>query len=226
MSVYIFESVDIIGAGRGKFVELIRNQWARYAEIRYGVRLAGVWATVGSTGRWPEANLMWEMDDWGHFAKVTAAQYPLEDKDPLLAEMWRQALEWRSGGRATLLVPSILTAQPAQLRNGAAEGAVFLYERLVSRPGELEGYHALLQDSYLPAAEGKGLRLFGAYAHALQPNIGVNLWMMRDFVHYAQIMDWLANDRTALKLVARCRTKLTDCDGWVLCVPPRQRLRT
>ena len=132
MAVYIFERIDITGGGRGKFIELIRSTWARYAELRHGVRLAGVWATIGSTGAWPEANLMWEMDDWDHFAAASAATYPMEDKDLLLNEMWRQALAWRSGGKSALLVPSDSSPTVADLKSGAGPGRC-LFMRIFRR---------------------------------------------------------------------------------------------
>ena len=98
MAVYIFERIAIIKGGRGKFIDLIRRRWAPQNEAKHGVHMAGLWATAGSTADWPEANVLWEYRDWTHFAQASQAQYPREDKDPFLNELWRQALEWRSGG--------------------------------------------------------------------------------------------------------------------------------
>ena len=60
-------------------------------------------ATVGSTANWPEVQLIWEMDDWSHFARAQQAQFPLEDKDAYGTELWYQALTYRKHGHASLL---------------------------------------------------------------------------------------------------------------------------
>jgi hypothetical protein len=226
MAVYILERIDIIGGGRGKFIELIRTTWARYAEIQHGVRLAGVWATVGSTAAWPEATLMWEMDDWAHFAAASAAMYPMEDKDPLLNEMWRQALAWRSGGHSALLVPTAYTPTVAQLKAAGAPGDVFIYEDVKALPDKLGDYHAALEREYLPLAKAQGIALVGAYAHAIKPNVGVNLWALRDWDHYARTMEWLTSDPGAAGWQKSCRALLETSEGWILAAPPAQALRT
>src|SRR4029078_10068319 len=47
--VYIHERIAIEGGDRGRMIEMIRSRWAAHLERRHGVRLVGVWATVGST---------------------------------------------------------------------------------------------------------------------------------------------------------------------------------
>jgi hypothetical protein len=225
MAVYIFEKIDIIGGGRGRFIELIRSSWARYAEVRHGVRLVGVWATIGSTAAWPEADLLWEMDDWDHFARAQAAQNPIEDKDPLANEMWRQALAWRSGGHSALLIPSRFSPTLADIRAAGGIGQAVLYENIQTRPGRMAAYHAALQSEYLPHAESRGIRLLGAYKHAFRPNVGVNLWILRD---------WDAVEALGAELAFpggpawhdRCGEFLEDSEGWILAAPPEGVIRT
>ena len=81
------------------WIEMLRSRWAPYLEEAFGVRLFGVWATAGSTANWPEANALWEMDDWDHFARAQQARYPLEDKDAYGCELTRHSLlaplRWR-----------------------------------------------------------------------------------------------------------------------------------
>jgi hypothetical protein len=222
VAVYIHERVDIEGGGRGKFIELIRGAWAAHALERYGVRLAGVWATVGSTANWPEAHLLWEMDDWEHFARAQQAQYPLEDKDAFGTELWFQALEYRQRGAATLLEP----ATPGPERR-EARAAICLYEDVRSRPGALGAYHEALVREYLAVAESRGLTLLGAFRCALRPNTGVNLWELRGgWDHWRELMESELSDPGVRQWLERSREWLEDIDGYALAAPPAQPLRT
>ena len=222
MAVYIHERIDIEGGGRGKFIELIRGAWAAHARERYAVRLAGVWATVGSTANWPEAHLLWEMDDWEHFARAQQAQYPLEDKDAFGTELWFEALEYRQHGTALLLEPA---APGAERREARAE--IYLYEDVRSRPGALGAYHEALVREYLPVAESRGLTLFGAFRCALRPNSGLNLWELRGgWHHWRELMESELSHPGVQKWLERSREWLEDIDGYTLAAPPAQPLRT
>ena len=75
--VYIHEQIAIEGGARGRLIELVCSRLAPHFERHHGVRLVGAWATVGSTGDWPEVRLHWEMDDWAHFARAQAGRYPM-----------------------------------------------------------------------------------------------------------------------------------------------------
>jgi len=223
MSVYIFERVAIRGAGRGKLIELVRTSWARNAEMRYGVRLYGVWATVGSSGVWPEACWLWEMDDWHHFARAHSAQYPLEDKDPYGVELWRQALEWRRGGESALLVPAGAAVEaPA----AAGDAPVLLVEEVRARPGGLSAYHAALADVYRPVAAARGQLLAGAFANVLRPNAGLNLWRFAGWEVCRDVIATEATDAAARAWRRRCRDWLEESRGWLLAPPPQRLLRT
>ncbi len=89
--VYIHERIPIEGGARGRMIEMIRTRWAPHLARRYGVRLLGVWAEVGSTAAWPQVRVHWEMDDWNHFARAQGSQYPMEERDVFLTEIWNQA---------------------------------------------------------------------------------------------------------------------------------------
>ncbi len=226
MAVYIFERIEIEGGGRGKLLEMIRGDWARHAEERFGVRLAGVWATVGSTGRWPEADLLWEMEDWDHFAEAQQSQFPREDKDAFGTELWYRALAYRQRGNASLLCPAPCSPGPREALARDPGGELLLCESVRSKPGALAAYHDALGKDYLPVAEARGLRLFGAWRHALRPNQGLNLWALRGFEHWRELMESEGSDAGALHWLERCAELLEDLDAHLLAAPPRARLRT
>jgi hypothetical protein len=222
--VHIHERIEVEGGGRGPLIELIRGHWARHAWERYRVRLAGLWAVVGSTGGWPEVELLWEMDDWAHFAQAQQGQYPLEDKDPFGTELWYQALAWRQRGSAALLEPALPAS--ARAAAGGPPAAVVLCQGVRARPRALGAYHAALEQEYLPVAEARGLRLLGAFRHALRPNQGLNLWALRDFEHWRECMESEASDPGERGWLERCAEWLEDVDAHLLAAPPEARLGT
>jgi hypothetical protein len=133
--VYVHECIAIEGGGRGRMIDLIRNRWAPHLARDHGVRLVGVWATVGSTAAWPEIRAHWEMDDWAHFARAQRGQYPMEERDVYLTELWNQALEYRHGGRSLLLRPAPFSPDLATIQAERITGDLIFHEDVRSLPG-------------------------------------------------------------------------------------------
>ncbi len=90
----------------------------------------------------------------------------------------------------------------------------------------MQAYHAALEGEYLPIAEKRGLQLFGSYVHALRPNLAMNLWVLRDWDHWRELMETEDSDAGAQSWLGRCAELLDDLDAYVLAAPPAQRLRT
>lgn len=226
--IYIHERIPIEGGARGRMIELIRTRWAPHVEHASGVRLLGVWATVGSTAEWPEVCVQWEFDDWGHFARAQENQYPMEARDVFLADLWNQALEYRNGGHSMLLQPTSFSPDIATLAANAVDGAVILHEDVRSLPGRMGDYHAALHSEYLPLAEARGLQLVGSYAHALIPNVGLNLWALRGWDHWQQLMESesASSDRELREWTDRQGEWLADIDAYLVASPPAAALRT
>ncbi|MFA5885540.1 MAG: hypothetical protein WDA60_16945 [Acidimicrobiia bacterium] len=224
--VYIHERIPIEGGARGKMIEMLRSRWAPHVEHEYGVRLVGVWATVGSTGEWPEVRVQWEMDDWEHFARAQAGQYPMEARDVYLAEIWNQALEYRRGGHSMLLRPAAFSPDLAAIAVGDLAGEVVLHEDVRSLPGRMAEYHDALHTELLPLAEARGLRLLGAYEHALLPNTGMNLWALRGWDHWQALMEAEPDDAELQAWTDRQGEWLADIDGFLVVAPPAVALRT
>jgi len=226
MPVHIHERIDIEGGARGKMIELLRARIAPHMEHSYGVRLLGVWATVGSTGEWPEVRVQWEMEDWDHFARAEAARHPMEDRDVFGLEMWTLALEYRKRGRSALLQPTAYSPDAAALRARSPAPQVILYEDVKAKPGGLGAYHDALERSGLALLEKRGLSLVGAYAHALLPDVGVNLWALRDWAAWRELMVSEPGDTERRAWTDGLGEWLVDLDGFLIVPPPEALLRT
>jgi hypothetical protein len=224
--VYIHETIPIEGGARGKMIEMIRSRWAPHLEHAYGVRMVGAWATVGSTAEWPEVRVHWEMDDWEHFARAQSGQHPMEARDVYVAELWNQALEYRQGGHSALLRPAPFSPDLATIVRDDITGDVLLHEDVRSKPGGMAAYHEALQSELDPLAEARGLRLVGAYEHALLPNTGLNLWALQGWDHWQALMEAESTDAEWQEWTVRQGEWLADIDGFLVVPPPRETLRT
>lgn len=224
--VYIHECIPIEGGARGKMIEMIRSRWAPHVAAVYGVRLLGVWAEVGSTAAWPQVRVQWEMDDWDHFARAQAGQYPMEERDVFVTDLWNQALEYRRGGHSSLLRPAAFSPDLATVEASGVGGEIVLHEDVRSLPGRMPDYHAALAAEYLPLAEARGLRLLGAYEHAIVPNTGINLWAISDWAHWQTLMESEPGDAGLREWSDGLGRWLVDIDGFLVAVPPSGALRT
>ena len=88
-----------------------------------------MWATVGSTGAWPQVVNMWELNGW----KGLAANFEHElvghgAQDPSLAEWWSVAAELRSGGFDRIVAPERWSPTIDELTKAGVKGAVYAHE--------------------------------------------------------------------------------------------------
>ncbi|MBW2499513.1 MAG: hypothetical protein JRF61_19695 [Deltaproteobacteria bacterium] len=113
----------------------------------------------------------------------------MEERDVFLTDLWNQALEYRLGGHSMLLRAASFSPALAAIRADGIEGDIILHEDFRSLPGRMSDYHASLRDEYLPLAESRGLSLLGRYEHAILPNTGMNLWVLRDWAHWQERME-------------------------------------
>jgi hypothetical protein len=217
--------MGILMGHRGAMIDMVRSRFAPHLERRYGVRLAGVWATAGSTGEWPEVRVQWEFDGWDHLARASSGQHPMEERDTYLTELWNQALDYRRGGRSLLLRPTSSSTDVETVRSDGIAGDVVLCENVRSRPGRMANYHHALTSTFAPMAERRGLRLVGAYEHAIVPNTGLNLWVIPGWEEWKDYLK--AADEPDLRAWREGLGEwLVDLDGFVIVPPPAESLRT
>jgi hypothetical protein len=150
----------------------------------------------------------------------------MEERDVFLTELWNQALEYRRGGHAMLLRPAPFSPDLAAITANDIAGDVILHEDVRSRPGCMRDYHAALQAEHLPLAKALGLKLLGAYEHALIPNVGLNLWVLRGWDQWQALMEQGADSAKMSPWNERWSTWLADIDSFVVAAPPTTALRT
>ena len=166
--VYIHELIDIIGHGRARYLHHMTANWCPIALEERDQRCLGVWATIGSTGAWPQVVNMWELDGWdglaANFAHETAGG---RDQDPSLAQWWAVAASLRRGGFDRIVVPTTWTRSVEELCAAGVRGEVYAHELYEVPPGRSPDLLAALEAEGVPAVQQLGLEAVGAYDVAM-----------------------------------------------------------
>jgi hypothetical protein len=167
-AVYIHELIDIIGHNRARYVQHMTANWVPIALEERGQRCLGVWATVGSTGAWPQVVNMWELDGWEGLARNLDVELAGgRDQDPSLAEWWAVAATLRRGGIDRIVVAEPGTRTVDQLIDDGVRGERYAHELITVPPGAAPDLLDALAADAVPAYEALGLTHVGTYRVAM-----------------------------------------------------------
>ncbi len=189
--VYIHELIDVIGHNRARYMHHMTANWCPVARVERDQLCLGVWATLGSTGPWPEVVNMWELDGWdglaANFAHETGAG---RDQDPSLAKWWAAAASLRRGGIDRIVVPTPWTRTVEQLCADGIRGEVYAHELVTVPPGTAGRVLDTIGEIGRPAIEALGLHLVGAYEVAMADRSeAIVIWAIPDWA------TWVAYER-------------------------------
>ena len=185
--VYIHELIDITGHNRARYMHHMTANWCPVAREERNQLCLGVWATVGSTGRWPEVVNMWELDGWdGLVANFEHELAEGRDQDPSLAEWWAAAASLRRGGVDRIVVAEPHTRSVDELVAEGVRGELYAHELVTTPAGRIGAYLDALQDIGRPAIEELGLQQVGAYRVAMvNESEAVVVWAIPDWATWA-----------------------------------------
>lgn len=167
--VYIHELVDIIGHGRAEYMYHTTANWSPVGQTERDQRCFGVWAVVGSTGRWPQVVNMWEYDSWESLGRNFETELTGDGlQDPALEQWWAGAAALRSGGFDRIVVAPEWSPSTHDLEASfSSPPAGYVHELVECRPGAAPEVLERVRDGGLEAHRRAGLRLVGAFATAL-----------------------------------------------------------
>jgi hypothetical protein len=186
--VYIHEFIDIIGHNRARYMHHMTANWCPVARAERNQLCLGVWATLGSTGRWPEVVNMWELDGWdglaANFAHETGGG---KDQDPSLAEWWATAASLRRGGVDRIVVPEPWARPVTQLVADGVRGELYAHELVTVPVGTIDEFLGALASEGKPAVEALGLEAVGAYRVAMvNDSEAVVIWAIPDWATWTR----------------------------------------
>ena len=143
----------------------------------------GVWATVGSTGRWPEVVNLWELDGWEGLAsnfshELTGAAM----QDDSLAEWWAIAAGMRRGGVDRIVVPESWSPTIESLTDAGVNGVAYAHELVTLPVGKARDFLDALREIGVPAIGDLGLRAIGAFRVAMtNDSEAIVIWALPDW---------------------------------------------
>jgi len=193
--VYIHEFIDIVGHNRARYMHHMTANWVPVARAERNQQCFGVWATVGSTGRWPEVVNMWELDGWdGLVANFAHELVGAGAQDPSLAEWWSVAASLRRGGVDRIVVPEPWTRPIDVLVAEGVRGGVYAHELVTVPPGESPRLLSAVHDLGVAAWAAVGGESVGAFRVAMGADTeAILLWALPDWATWgAAEQAWLA----------------------------------
>ena len=186
-NVYIHELIDVIGHNRARYMHHMTANWCPVGRKERNMSCFGVWATVGSTGAWPQVVNLWELDGWAGLA----ANFEHElvgggAQDPSLAEWWAAAAELRRGGLDRIVVPEPWSPTIGELTAAGVKGTVYAHELIRLPVGRAKGFLDALAVSGRPAVEAFDLRCVGAFRVAMSTDSeAIVIWAIPDLATWA-----------------------------------------
>ena len=226
--IYIHEHIDITLQNRAKYIDHMTRGWGMSIGPERPMLCFGVWATVGSTERWPEATNMWELPGWDGMAENFRIEFNNpKHQDPNLETWWSGAAAYRSGGYDRLLIPALYSPTLKELIARGVKGEVYYHETIRVAPGQARAYLELFERHWLPVAERIGLQLVGAYRTAmLNDSEVIVLWAMKDWDTWADVEMAYETDEGVASWRARTRDLAIDWRNKLLSPAPLHPLTT
>jgi hypothetical protein len=218
--IYIHETIEITVKSRTKYLDHFVS-WAPTSRKLYNMRLCGVWAVNGSTHRWPEAVVLWELDGGSAFSKMLSGEYA-HLKDPNAPAGDHYTLYWGNApegvtdtkGTDRLLAPTSYTHSLAENLARKINGAGFLHETIKGPPGSINAFLDRMGKSWVPIAERLGLKLVGAYrSMLLNDSEAVALWAIPTWDDWVRYEAALHTDREAVAWRAEAAKAGIDWEG-------------
>lgn len=218
--IYIHELIEIRGHRRADYMQHMTANWSPLAQETRNQRCYGVWAVLGSTGRWPQVVNIWEEDGFTGLAESFSSEAVGPGaQDPALERWWARAVELRSGGFDRILRPAQWTRTIDELCAEGVTGACYAHELVGVRPGTAETFLELVREHAAPVFARFGWELVGAWTTAMvNRDECVLLWAVPSWADWARaegaeasdgaIVDWLG--RSDEVVTSRHRSLLVD----------------
>jgi hypothetical protein len=231
--VYIHETIRIGVQHRKAYLDHFCS-WGATTRKLYDMRCYGVWATVGSSAAWPEAIVLWELDDLdalvrmlsGEFAFLRGPQAPIPDHYALF---WGGAPEGvtEASGFDRILVPGPGALTLAQALGSGVRGVGYYHEVARVTPPAVREYLALYDAHWRPFLEELGLRLLGTWrTRGRNDSEALALWALPEWDAWARLERALDDSQQAREWRRRCAPLGADWEAKLLTPAARSPLDT
>ena len=232
--IYIHETINVTVAKRRAYLDHFTDVWAPRSRELNELHCFGVWGTNGSTGAWPEAILMWELDGYEAFSRMMSAEFAhLTDDHAAIGDHYD--MYWASApdgvvdkdGFDRVLAPTPATPSLDEAIAAGIKGAIYYHQIVTVRPGAVDDYLERHDAEWRPIAENHGLVFVGSYRTMLRNDSeAVVLWALPDHALFERVDTTLRTDPKAREFVRSTSNLGVDWVGKVLVGAPANPLDT
>ncbi len=173
--LYIHESIMISVEHRKQYLDHFTDVWGPKSRELYGMLCFGVWATSGSTGPWPEAIVMWELEGLHHLTGMMNGEFeflrkPVEQAEDHFDQFWASA---PTGVTPTMGFDRLLVGSPSSrsiqsLVEEGVRGAGYLHQTISVREGTAPDYLTRYESEVVTVVEQHGPRYVGGFRTLLR----------------------------------------------------------
>jgi hypothetical protein len=227
-SVYIHEFIDIIGHNRANYMHHMAANWSPIAQEERRQRCYGVWAVLGSTGRWPEVVNIWEHEDWdGLAASFAVESVGRGAQDPNLERWWAKAAEFRRGGVDRILEPAPWTRTITELCADGVTGDCYAHELIRVHAGAAPEFLERVRETGMAMLARYGWELAGAWKTGMvDDDECVLLWAIPTWQRWAAFEQAQTSDPDLRAWRAGARDVVTSWQRILLVDAPLSPFRT
>jgi hypothetical protein len=194
--IYIHEFIDIIGHNRADYMHHMAANWSPEAQEQRQQLCYGIWAVLGSTGRWPQVVNIWEHDGWDGLASSFGIEAVGKGaQDPTLEAWWTKAAALRHGGHDRILEPAPWARTITELCDADVSGECYAHEVVVVRNGAADEFLERVRDRGVALGARYGWELAGAWKTAMvDEDEAVLLWAIPTWQRWADFEQALRSD--------------------------------
>ncbi|MDG2300287.1 MAG: hypothetical protein P8L22_00805 [Acidimicrobiales bacterium] len=162
-SVFVHETVDIVGQGQYDYMEKVNREPAQHMPDM--TKLQGTFYILGfGGGRWPQVINIWDCggDGWDGWGR-NLDRLNLKRRKAFYGDWWDEAAQWRTGGfdRVCAGIPESPTTQ--QIKERGIKGSLFVNEVISVKPGKQIEYLNLVAEKRVPMMEDHGITATGLW---------------------------------------------------------------
>lgn len=184
MPIHLHETVDVVAGKLGEYFAGLNEMFAPLGEER-GITMSGVFEIAGTSGRWPQAVLLWQIDSWDAYAR----QRTTAGAHPGVGRWHTAAVGWRTGGYDRMLSPLPFSPLPPARPHAASPGCVCVQQTFIVKPGHSAGFLNGMRDVVIAPLIGSALTLQAFWRSSFRPLEFLALWSVPDWDAFARLED-------------------------------------
>ena len=225
--IYIHEFVDIILQNRAAYIMHMTEGWEPIGRER-NMKCFGVWATVGSSERWPETTNMWELDGIHALARNFEIEFNNpKHQDPTLEVWWSGAQQYRSGGYDRLVRPAPYSPTIEESVAAGTKGGVYYHEMIRTAPGQAKTYLNMMEQDWIPTANRLGMTLcFAGRSMMVNDSEVICIWAIDDWPSWAAVEKAYESDPAVAQWRLQTQNIALDWRNKLLADGPLNPMRT